>query len=103
MKRSWGSLLLAFCLVFSQQGALLHELRHLAAGVGALAHSVALTHQAGVGCDDCLAFEQIAGAVAGRCVVAAVLSFEDYWPVVERFAFVAATPPEPSARGPPSS
>ncbi len=103
MRRSWASLLLAFCLAFSQQGALLHELGHLVARVGALPHSVAHAHEAGVGCDGCLAFEHIAGAVATPCVIQALLSPGEYWPTRERFSIRAAVAPEASARDPPVS
>ena len=103
MKRSWISLLLAFCLVSSQQGALLHELRHLAPRLGTATTFEASMHAAGVACDICFAFEHIAGAVASPCVLHALLSTAEYWPVAERFTHLAAVPPEASARDPPMS
>ena len=55
MRARLSSLLLAFCLVFSQQGALLHALRHELPHAGA-ASDDAESHPAGAGCVTCLAF-----------------------------------------------
>jgi len=103
MLRIWVSLLLAFCLVSSQQGALLHELGHYAARAEGLQGVEAQAHAAGAMCDVCFAFEHIAGAVATPLLVAAFLSTEDHWIATERFALLAAAPPQASARGPPVS
>jgi len=101
--RLWASLLLALCLVASQQGALLHELGHYAHRGDTLPQSAeADTHGPGVGCDICLAFEHIAGAVATAIVVPALLSTEEHWGLTERFALRAADSPQARARDPPA-
>ena len=51
MNRIWASLLLALCLVSSQQGALLHELRHYAHRDHTLQSAELESHGPGVGCD----------------------------------------------------
>jgi hypothetical protein len=102
MRRIWASLLLALCLVSSQQGALLHELRHYAHRSDTLQSAEADTHGSGMGCDICLAFEHIAGAVATAVVLPALLSTEERWGLTERVAFRAADAPQARARDPPA-
>ena len=103
MQRIWASLLLALCLVSSQQGALLHELGHYAHRADTLQGAEADTHGPGMGCDLCLAFEHIAGAVAGAIVLPALLSTEEHWGLTERFALRAADSPQARARDPPAA
>ncbi len=103
MRRVWASSLLALCLVFSQQGALLHELRHYAHRADTLQSAVADTRGPGTGCDICLAFEHIAGAVAVAIAVPALLSTEEHWGLTERFALRAADSPQARARDPPAT
>jgi hypothetical protein len=101
MSKAWVSLLLALCLVSSQQGALLHELRHFAPHVDALQGAEPDTPGPGMGCDICLAFEHIAGAVATAFVILTLLSTEEYWSLTARFAHRAASVPRARARDPP--
>jgi hypothetical protein len=103
MSRIWASLLLAFCLVSSQQGALLHELGHYAPRVDALQSAQPESHGPGMGCDICLAFEHIAGAVATAFVILALLSTGEHWSLTERFAPRAADAPQARARDPPAA
>jgi hypothetical protein len=103
MQRIWASLLLALCLVYSQQGALLHELRHYAHRADTLQSAEADTHGPGMGCDICLAFEHIAGAVATALVVPALLLTEEHWGLTERVALRAADAPQARARDPPAT
>jgi hypothetical protein len=101
MRRLWVSLLLTFCLVCSQQGALLHELGHYAPHAGA-SHGVEADSQGpGVGCDVCLAFEHIAGAVATALVLLVLASTAEHWSLTERFALRAGDVPRARARDPP--
>ncbi len=103
MLRRWPALLVAFCMAWCQQGALLHVLRHhMPLPVAQAGHS-APSHQDGVGCDTCFAFAHAASAMAAACPVAGLLSTADRWIVHERFARLPARAPEASARDPPSS
>lgn len=99
MRRRLSSLLLAFCLVFSQQGALLHALRHELPRAGAVSDDIG-SHPAGTVCPTCLAFAHIAG-VAASTVVAPLLSLEFHWSAASPFAQRPADAPPTRARGPP--
>lgn len=101
MTRFWASLLLALCLVSSQQGALLHELGHFAPQAGARQGAASESHDPGVTCDVCFAFEHIAGAVATAFVILALASTEEHWSVSQRFVPRAVDAPRARARGPP--
>ena len=103
MKRFWAALLLALCLVSSQQGALLHELRHYAHRDDTLQIAEPDSHGPGMGCDVCLAFERIAGAVATPFGILALLSTEEHWSLTQRFALRATDVPQARARGPPAA
>ncbi|MBV8123427.1 MAG: hypothetical protein JO370_05025 [Paucibacter sp.] len=103
MRRLCGSLLLAFCLVSSQQAALLHELSHFAQRSGTLQSAEAGTQPPGMRCDICLAFAHIAGAVAAAVVVLALLPTAEHWVLTERFALRAADAPHARARDPPAA
>jgi hypothetical protein len=103
MQRIWASLLIALCLVSSQQGALLHELGHYTHSADTPQSAEAGTHGPGVGCDICLAFEHIAGVVATAIVVPALLSTEEHWSLTERVALRAADAPQARARDPPAA
>jgi len=103
MRRIWVSLLLAFCLVFSQQGALLHELRHYAPHASAFHGAEADSHGPGMGCDVCFAFEHIASAVATAFVVLALASTAEHWSLTERFTLRAGDAPLARARDPPTA
>ena len=103
MRRIWVSLLLAFCLVSSQQGALLHELGHYVPHAGASHGAEADSHGPGMACDVCFAFEHIAGAVATAFVVLALASTAEHWSLTERFALRAGDVPHARARAPPAA
>ena len=100
LRRRLSSLLLAFCLAFSQQGALLHALRHELPHAGA-ASDDADSHPAGTVCATCLAFAHIAGVVTST-MVAPLLSLEFHWPATSPFAQRPADAPPTRARGPPA-
>jgi hypothetical protein len=101
MTRIWAALLLVLCLVSSQQGALLHELRHYAPPAEAAQGTASEPHGPGAGCDVCFAFEHIASAVATACVILALASTEEHWSATERFALRADDAPRARARDPP--
>jgi hypothetical protein len=103
MRRIWVSLLLAFCLVSSQQGALLHELRHYSPHASASDGAEADSHGPGMGCDVCFAFEHIAGAVATAFVVLALAPTAEHWSATERFGLRAGDAPLARARDPPAA
>ena len=100
MRARLSSLLLAFCLVFSQQGALLHALRHELPHAGATSDDSG-SHAEGVGCITCLAFAQIAGAVTSAVVTAPLLALEFHWSPDAAFARRPADVPRARARDPP--
>ena len=100
MRRRLSSLLLAFCMVFSQQGALLHALRHELPRAGAVSDDID-PHPAGTVCVICLAFASIAGVVTST-VVAPLLSLEFHWSADVPFAYRPADAPPTRARGPPA-
>jgi hypothetical protein len=104
MTRRWPLLLVALCMAWCQQGALLHGLRHhhlpRAAAQAALQASA---HQEGVACDTCFAFEHVACALATASTVASLLPADEHWRLHERFAHLAASAPDASARDPPRS
>jgi len=103
MRKLLLTLLLPFVLLLSQQGAVTHELGHLAE---ALARSAGGTqpsgHQAGdLQCEACLAFAHLAGVATAHVVPPALLSFSFAVPANEAPAFIAADAPTARSRGPP--
>jgi hypothetical protein len=100
VRRHLSSLLLAFCLVFSQQGALLHALRHELPHAAA-SSDLAESHPAGLGCSTCLAFAHVAGVVASANVPCLLLPLAFHWPAASSFAHRPADVPPARARGPP--
>ncbi len=102
MRRRLSALLLAFCLVFSQQGALLHALRHDFPDAGA-AVADEDTRPAGVTCAACLAFAHIAGVVTIAIVPPLLLSLAFHWPAASPFARRPADVPRARARDPPAA
>jgi hypothetical protein len=103
MARRWPLLLVALCMAWCQQGALLHGLRHHLPHPAAQAALQAPDHDEGVGCRTCFAFEHVACAMATACAVASVLSADEHWTLPVRFVPLAAPAPEASARDPPRS
>ncbi len=100
MRRRLSALLLAFCLVFSQQGALLHALRHEFPDATATADSEE-SRPAGMTCSACLAFAHIVGVVTSATVPPLLLSLAFHWPVASPFARRPADIPQARARDPP--
>jgi hypothetical protein len=99
MRRLYGSLLLPFFLLLSQQGELRHEISHLA--------QPAKSQQqlpAGVDhCDLCLAFGHLAGAARMEVVAPALLSdLAFHYAAVLRFASAETVLRAPRSRGPPA-
>lgn len=100
MRRRLCAWLLLLCLVFGQQGALLHALRHEFPDAAATANSEE-SGPAGMTCSVCLAFAHIAGAVASATVPPLLLSLEFHWPADSPYARRPADVPPTRARGPP--
>ena len=100
MHRRLSALLLAFCLAFSQQGALLHALRHEFPDATATADSEE-SRPAGMTCSVCLAFAHIVGVVTSATVPPLLLSLEFHWPVAAPLARRPADVPQARARDPP--
>ena len=102
MRRRLSSLLLAFCLVFSQQGALLHELSHWhLPSTSAEASAQAASVDSDV-CLDCLAFAQVAGLAQFDLPALPAHEGLGYHFVSEAAPSVAeASTPAPRSRGPP--
>ena len=101
MRRSLSALLLLFCLVFSQQGALLHALQHdFPEANASIADEDA--HPAGMTCPICLAFAHVAGAVTSLTVPPLLLSLAFHWSEARSFARRPADLPQARARDPPA-
>jgi hypothetical protein len=100
MHRRLSALLLAFCLLFSQQGALLHALKHDLHGASKVVDD-GQDHPRGSVCRVCLAFAGAVGAVAAAFFVPPLLALQFHWAGAR--AFVRRTPDVPAtrARGPP--
>ena len=104
MRRSSLPLLLAFLLVFVQQGAVLHELGHLSAGgqhAGAALHGD-VQPSSGAICPSCQGFAQVANPAGGPAGTA-VLDPAAFIPIAAAgYAIASADSPTPRSRGPPS-
>jgi len=100
MRRRLSALLLLFCLVFSQQGALLHALRHEFADATATVNSEE-SPPGGMTCSVCLAFAHIAGVMTSATVPPLLLSLEFHWPADSPYARRPADVPQARARDPP--
>ena len=107
MRKLLLAFLLPFVLLLSQQGAMLHEIGHLAdfadrTGTSTSGGSGTGTHQAGdLQCQACLAYAHLAGVATATVLPPALLSFGFHFPVIEAPAFVAADAPAARSRGPP--
>ena len=104
MRKLLLSLLLPFVLLLSQQGALMHEMSHLADAAARVANG-----QEGPGqpagdlqCEACLAFAHLAGVFTAQVVPPALLSFSFRIPASEAPVFIAADAPTARSRGPPA-
>ena len=104
MRKLLLSLLLPFVFLLSQQGAVMHEISHLAELTSGGANGPGSTgHQPGdLQCEACLAFAHLAGAVTAHVVPPALLSFSFRVPANEAPAFIAADAPTARSRGPPT-
>ena len=96
-------LLLPFVFLLSQQGALTHELSHLADAASRAAGAPDRSGQlpGDLQCEACLAFAHLAGVAAAQVVPPALLSFSFQIPANESPAFIAADAPTARSRGPP--
>jgi hypothetical protein len=103
MRKLLLTLLLPFVLLLSQQGAVTHELTHLADDAGrAVSGQGASGQQPGdLTCEACLAFAHLAGVATAHVVPPALLSFSFPLPANEAPAFIAADAPRARSRGPP--
>ena len=102
MRRFLSALLLTLCLAASQQGALLHALRHDLAAAGLATIDEEKSRLAGVGCAVCLAFAHVAGVVTSAVIAPVLLSLEFHWPVAQAFLQRPAEAPRARSRGPPA-
>ena len=101
MRRFLSAVLLTLCLASSQQGALLHALRHDLTAAG-LAIDDEKSRPAGVGCAVCLAFAHVAGVVPSDVITPVLLSLTFHWPVALAFLQRPAEAPHARSRGPPA-
>ena len=104
MRKLLLTLVLPLVLLFSQQGAVVHELSHLTDAVArAAAGGDASGHQAGdLQCEACLAFAHLAGVATATVAHPALLSFSFAIPANEAPVFIAADAPTARSRGPPT-
>ncbi len=103
MRKLLLSLLLPFVLLLSQQGAVVHEVSHLADyASGVAGGQVPAGHQPGdLQCEACLAFAHLAGVATAHVVPPALLSFSFQIPADDAPVFIAADAPTARSRGPP--
>jgi hypothetical protein len=99
------ALLLPLLLLLAQQGALQHELGHLARA--ARAQHAQLTGTQTVGeqapCLECRAFAQIAHPAAASAAISAAPAAAPLLAPKPRFVVVSADAPAPRSRGPPQA
>ena len=99
MRKLLLAFLLPLVLLISQQGAVSHEIGHIADRTSPGKSS----HQPGdLQCEACLAFAHLAGVVTAQVVPPALLGFGFHFPVIEAPAFIAADAPSARSRGPPT-
>jgi hypothetical protein len=106
MRKLLFAFLLPLVLLFSQQGAVTHEIGHIADDV-ALAGGAARTSGGGhrasdLQCATCLAFAHLAGVATAQVVPPALLSFSFPLPANEAPVAIAADAPAARSRGPPT-
>jgi len=102
MRKLLLSLLLPFVFLLSQQGAVTHELGHLAEDISRVAAGQGSAgHPGDLQCEACLAFAHLAGVATAHVVPPALLSFSFQLPVNEAPVFIAADAPTARSRGPP--
>jgi hypothetical protein len=103
MRKLLLSFLLPVVLLLSQQGAVMHEMSHLAEATSRVAGGQdRAAHQPGdLQCEACLAFAHLAGVATANVVPPALLSFSFQIPANEAPVFIAADAPPARSRGPP--
>ena len=104
MRKLLLSFLLPIVLLLSQQGAVMHEMSHLAESTSRVAGGQdRVGHRPGnLQCEACLAFAHLAGVATVQVVPPALLSFSFQIPVNEAPVFIAADAPTARNRGPPT-
>ncbi len=104
MRKLLLTVVLPFILLFSQQGAVTHELGHLTEALArAASGQQSSSRQAGdLQCEACLAFAHLAGVATAHVAHPALLSFAFAVPANEAPAFIAADAPAARSRGPPA-
>jgi len=100
VRRLLTSLFVSIALLFSQQGAISHELRHLSRGEASQT-SEGKDKADLAFCLDCVAFAQIAGAAHVTFALPPLLETADFWQSDARVATRAADSPSRRARAPP--
>lgn len=93
--------LLALLVVLAQFGALGHEIGHLREDLAASGHA-ARDHEHGKVCDLCLAFGQVAAAVATPVFALPPVAARFAPAAPAGFVFVPADAPPAQGRGPPA-
>jgi hypothetical protein len=102
MRKLLLALLLPVVLLLSQQGAMTHEVGHIADFVAQAGGKAPAGQQPGdLQCEACLAFAHLAGIATTQVVPPALLSFSFHFRVIEAPAFIAADAPAARSRGPP--
>ena len=104
MRKLLLTFVLPLILLFSQQGAVTHELSHLTDAVArAMAGKDVSGRDAGdLQCEACLAFAHLAGVATAHVAHPALLSFSFAVPANEAPVFIAADAPTARSRGPPT-
>jgi hypothetical protein len=102
LRRIVFSMILPFALLMSQQGALLHELRHFEEAV-ANNGEVQVKATDGDVCSACLAFAQVSGIAKPTVVALAIpVNLRFHHTVQPTITVAEAQPPAQRNRGPPS-
>jgi hypothetical protein len=109
MRKLLLAFLLPFVVLLSQQGAVTHEIGHIADFVARAGGEVPASvqnrngHLAGdLQCEACLAFAHLSGMATVQVLAPALLSFSFHFSVIEAPAFIAADAPSARSRGPPA-
>jgi hypothetical protein len=100
MSRIRFALTLALLLVFTQQGAMLHELSHVYR-TGAPDLKDGATRLDGKLCEVCLAFAQVTNPASGTMVLLPVVATPRHVSPEPKYSIIAAGAPPPRSRGPP--
>jgi hypothetical protein len=100
MSRIRFTLALALLLVFTRQGAMLHELSHVYR-TGAPELKDGEIFLDGKLCDVCLAFSQGANPASGTILLPPVVSTLHHLTPEPQYSIIAACAPVPRSRGPP--